>query len=297
MLQVGLGGYQNVSANSTILDDNPVYYEPGFNLLSPLEQSVPPADQIYMLLRKRSDVFGGTYDTISPNQFHLTVKDITTGEDIPARIEKNATTSTVFNSNWSSGGFVPLVVVIDNSIDINILVTRVRVLDCFIKYALDDSFIVFRLIVDDVNKLFHFIIVNIDNIKNKNTFTAAGHQALVDVGTNSDNYVLFSPFAYLKEVPEEKSDFSYPISSVFYQRQKTYNDEDFYFSISGYSHNFVIDNVSVINVPNYQKAGVVMIDKQINTDMRNLTGEVYVEITVRGVLSEMEDTFTIYFIR
>lgn len=301
MLQVALGGYRDSVNEQTVYDDNPVYYEPGFTMMSPLEMGIPAADQIYLLIRKRSGTSLNDFLTLTINDLSVTITDATTNEDIPAHFEAFSSVSTIYHEEWDTdpSEFTPLVLVINNSINVDAPIERVRVLTSSLVDNYDvNSFMKFRIIVEDENKLFHYLPVEIENLKDRYKFTAAGREGLINVRSNSDSYVLFSPFAFLRETADKnKADFAYPLESIYYEREKTYNEEGFYYSIQEYSHNFLQYNCSLINVPNYQKAGVLLIDKHVYQHMLSITDPVYVDIKIIGILSEIEDTFRIYLTR
>lgn len=301
MIQVALGGYTDSANEQTVYDDNPVYYEPGFTMMSPLEMGVPAADQIYILVRQRSGTGLNSFSTLTTSDLSVTVTDATTDESIPAHFESFSSTSTIYHPEWDTdpSEFTPLILVINNSINVDAPIERVRVLTCsIINDYNSSSFLKFRIIIEDENKLFHYLPIQIENLKDRYKFTAVGIEGLINISSNSDSYVLFSPFAYLREVSDEKkADFSYPLESIFYEREKTYNEEGFEYSIQEYSHDFLQDNSSLINVPNYQKAGVLLIDKYVYRDMLSITDPVYIDIKVIGILSEIEETFRIYLTR
>ena len=292
MLQVSLGGYKNIRENQLVYDDNPVYYEPGFNIMSPLEIEVPEADQIYTLIRKRTNGAGTVFGAITASELTIEVKDVTTGESIPATI-----TSNTYNTSWNPESQVKIGL-ITNCIDVNNPTTRVRVLDCFIKDTTINDFINFRLLVSDSNKSFYYIAVDSSNINNRSVFSAFGKEAHLNINEDSDIYLLFSPFAYLKEVTKkEKTDFSYPLNSIFYQRQGVYSKEDFDFSIYNYSSSQIIDNISLVNVPYYKKAAVLLIDNHLYDSLldTSLNQSSYISIKVVGVLSGIEEIFRVNF--
>jgi len=300
MFQVALGGYRNTPEKETIYDDSPVYYEPGYNFMSPLEMGAPPADQLYILLRKRENSTTDNYSSIIIADLNIRVTDPTTNENIPAHFENNVTTSTIYYDKWNTdpSNFIPVILVINNSINVESPIERVRVLTCTITDNNDvNCFISFRIIVEDENKIFYYIPIEIENLNSRYKFSANGREGIVNVSTNSDVYVLFSPFAYLKEVGSNNSDFSYPLNTIYYYREKTYNNEGFSFSIDRYSHDFIIDNCSLLNIPNYTKAAVLLIDKHMYTEMLLIATPVYVDIKVITVLSEMEDIFRVYLTR
>jgi len=256
------------------------YYEPGFNLLSPLEFEFPRCDRLSLSIRKRADDTETLFNSIPYDTFEVTVIDPTNGETIPHTLENDTETT--------------LVLTITNAITLNNPTVRVRVIDVYVKDNAND-FIKFRVLVDDQDKSFHYIFVDTNDISGRNSVTVQGRDIYVTVKASSDHYVLFSPYAYLKESTISDYDLSYPLNTVFYTRQDTYNNEDYFFSISSYSHAFIGDVVSVMNVPLYHKAGVLLVDNRIYKDIIEAGINPYVEIAVVGELSGISDVFKINF--
>jgi len=294
MLQVALGGYRNVDTDQIVYDSGPVFYEPGYNIMFPLELEVPSSDQIYILLRRRTDIYGnfdrlGDYDS-----FSVIVKDATTGRNVPVLLRW----AKEYYSAWDPEGTIinprDIVAIITNSIIITSPINRVRVLDIFIKDG-ENNFITFRLLVEDANKLFYYIPISVTDVRDRDESSSVGRTAIVPIKNNSDIYVLFSPFAALTEVDQSRSDFSYPLNTIFYKRQRIYNDEGFRFTIESYSHSFIEDCVSLINVPNYTKAAVLLIDKYLYTRLSQTSEPLSLSIGVNGILSDIRDTFTVKF--
>lgn len=464
MIQLALGGYKNVRTNNEVYDAAPAFYEPGFNLMAPVEMGVPESDQIYVLLRKRTDNQGLLYDSISKNDFSVSVTDITTGENVPAHIEDfndllygrawnknmlkidkvgnddiefiNEAKGFIFNSpdglierrlivtsvgsvsvetpssadedteNYadsysskditftsSTSGLIlstesdyrfrigidnsgnltytyleeasedsnekayvtanddieitdyekgvivrnqtnedryritledngfdgltpdavltasqiedasvdedaykPLVLVIDNSIDIFNPVVRARVLNCTVKS--ENNFVNFRLSVEDESKPFHYIQVKRNEMQLRPKFSTTGSYGIIKVSSNDNSYVLFSPFAYLKEVNKSESHhFSYPVNSVYYYRQISYNEEGFYFQIYDYSHDFIPKNVSVLQIPFYDKTGVMHVDRYLYTEMQNISGPCYIDVKANAKLSDINIIYRFRFVK
>ncbi len=291
MLQVAFGGYFVIELDAAIFDDSNIYREPGFTSLSPLELEIPECDEIYILIRKREDS-SNEFVSLLPSDLIMTVQDVTTGQMIPSRIEINN-----LNAGWEKdpSSLSPLVGIITNSIDLNNPVERVRSLDCLIKDKEDNTFISFRITVLDSNKLFHYVVVDINNLAGRNKATFASRTASVKVNKNKDFHILLSPFAELQEVEEKKADFSYPLNSIFYSRQVSYDNEDFDFSIDSYNPSSIINNVSLINVPGYSKAAVLLIDRNLFNNMLLTDDNYYVNVKADGVISGISELFTIYF--
>tara|TARA_Y100000310_G_scaffold311548_1_gene357908 strand:- start:1593 stop:2498 length:906 start_codon:yes stop_codon:yes gene_type:complete len=301
MIQVAMGGYKNSSTGVTVLDDAPIFYEPGFTIVSPLEIEMTENDQLYVLLRNRIDDAGQLFETPTIANLDVTIKDATTGDSIPGFLDTNESDSTVFNGNWDTdvSQFNPVVLIINSSIDVFSPVERVRTLDVFVRDTTNpDVNVFFRLISDDSNKFIHYININIDEIGNRFKFTSFGTEIKSDITSPSDSYILLSPFAYLQEVDtQEESDFSYPFESIFYKRQRTFNDEEFGFFITSASHEFISEGVSLMNVPNYTKAAVLFIDKYVHTEMLDIQARTYLDILVVGRLSGIEHTFRVNLVR
>lgn len=303
MLQVAFGGYYLKESNLTEFVENPVYYEPGFNIMSPIEMEVTKADRFYILLRKRGDNKGLAFNVININDLTVITKDVTNGEDVPNYVKINDLYTpwnnlTSFSSSPSAIEILlPIVLTIDNSLDINDPVVRVRVIDCSIRDRSDNTFIIFRVILNDEDKSFNYIPIELNDIANRNTYTASDREAKIKIHSASDYYILISPYAYLRETTKEKSDFSYPLDTIFYRRQNTFNNEDFSFSISSYSDSFLEDLISVNNIPSYSKVGIVTIDNLLYKYLNEQVSTANIDVSINGRLSGISDTFKIYFSR
>ena len=296
MFQVALGGYSLTSVG-TFYDDSPVYNEPGYTIMSPLEIEVSKCDIFYILVRKRSNLSGDQFESLSVSNLTVTVKDTTNGIDITSRLIINN-----IHEPWNpnpSAAFLPLVLKIDNNLDVRVTGSRVRIMDCYITDNTDNNFISFRITIDDDGNFFHYIPLYLNSLGDRHSNTAIGRQAYFKVQNNTDGYILFSPYAYLSEVEKNDIDvsFSYPLGSIYYKRQETYNDEEFYFEISSYSHSFVSEGVSLINIPGFQKAAVLHVDSYLYTKLSELGDNVSVDISIQGILSGIIDTFRIYLTR
>ena len=255
------------------------WYEPGFNIMTPLELEFPISDQLVLRIRKRADATGSTFSSI--NTVSATVIDPTNGQAVPfsvANLDSTHITLTITNS----------LVMVDP-------VVRVRAMDVLVKDSSDNDFLTFRVLVDDQNKPLHYIFVESNNMNQRISSSVQGRSAYLSVKAGSDHYLLFSPYSSLKETTLEKANFSYPLNTIFYKRQDSYNNEDYSFSISVYSNTFMRDVVSVMNIPSYDKAGVLLVDRKIYKDIIENGVNPYVEINVVGQLSGVSDTFRINF--
>ena len=294
MLQAAYGGYILVDEGTTDYVDILNYYEPGFNLMSPLEMSIPKVDRLFILIRKRSDETGDNFENLEYTDVSVTAVDATNGESLSV-ITSNNNVYTPWNQNPSAN--TPILLQIDSQLDIVDPILRVRVIDCKVKDLTDDNFINFRVVVDDdpTSLYFNYIPVHRKIYSDRNTFTIAGRQAYIKMRSESDAYILVSPCAWLKEVTKDKFDFSYPPDTFYYQREDTYNKEDFIFSLSEWSHSFITENVSVLNIPSYKKVAVILIDNAIYENIKKTRGGVSLTMSITGELSGIEDTFIINF--
>jgi len=291
MLQAAFGGYTLIEDSSTEYVDSLTYYEPGFNLMSPLEMSVPKSDSIFILIRKRDSSGSGFDDDMVPTNLSVSVKDATNGE--PLRITSSLSLRDSWNENPSSN--TPALLTITNQIGSGDALLRVRVIDCEVKDTTDDSFINFRIIVDEdpTDLHFNYIPVSRTVYSDRNTFTAAGRSIYMTLRSDSDAYIIVSPYAWVIETTKDLSDFSYPPDASYYKRESTYNSEDFDFSLQSSSHTFVEDNISVVNIPGYKKVGLILIDNAIYNSIKELKRSINFTVSISGELSGIEDTFTV----
>jgi hypothetical protein len=290
MLQVALGGYYLIENAYNYLDDRPVYYEPGYTIMYPLEIEVPLSDRIYILIRKRRST-NNTFTTITQSNINITVKDTTNDESISSYIYTNT-----LNTHWTSTSpsFTPLVAYIDNAISLNSTGVRVRTMDCCITDTTDHSFISFRLLVSDANKYFNYIPVVTSKLFNRPSASALSRDIKLQMKNESDIYLVISPYAYLQEVTRNDNyDFSYPLDSIYYKRQNTYNNEDFDFSIGSVDDAFINDNVVIMNIPGYEKAAVVHIDHYLYTKIREKGSGSYFYMNIHGRTTEISDSLKI----
>ena len=295
MLQAAFGGYFLVSDGKSQFINDLVYYEPGFNIMSPLEIESSKADRVFILIRKRSGSSGDSFDALDPTDISVEAKDVTNGESLTTAVSTNIT-----NPEWNfePSGHTPILVEINNQIDLVNPLLRVRVIDCNVKDNTDNSFINFRITVSDDGQFFHYISVDRKTVSDRNTFSSSGREAYITLNESSDTYILFSPYAWLKEISDKnKSDFSYPLSSIYYQKQDSYNKEDFTFSLGSYTHSFIPEQISVMDIPSYSKAGIILVDNMLYTRLSEIGRSASANIIVQGELSGITDTFKVNFFR
>jgi hypothetical protein len=291
MLQVANGGYMVLSTQQVFYNDDLVFYEPGYNLMSTLELEYEPSDQIYVLIRKRRGVTSSNFDWLNISNLSIVVKDPTNGENIPFETYYNDPSVSVFREEWVDT--YSFVLVIDNYIEAS--EDRARIMDLLVRDDVDNDFVACRLIVKEEDQNFHYIPVSMANIRDRDRITRASRSGSININRKADSYLIFSPFAGFEEVDEGMEyDFSYPLESFFYKREIVYNDEDFNFSILSYSHSFISNSISLINVPGSKKAAVLIIDKYLYSNIIESGEKPYVDIGVVGVLSELSDTFRVF---
>jgi hypothetical protein len=298
LLQVAYGGYQIVSPPLTI-KESLVYAEPGFTSISPIEFAIDKADQIYFIIRKRSNPSGTTFDDIDSSDFLVSSTDSTIGARLDTVITDFSSSSPYYDSQWEDGlaDSKKLIVAINSGFPITSPTDRVRVIDCSVKDNTDDSILFFRVLIDDYSKTFHYISVQYKLPETRNTYSTAGSTLIREVDGKNDFYVLISPFAPFYERTDGGHNFSYPLNTRFYERQETFNKEDFSYQISNYSHRELENDVRVKNVPGFPKMGVIIVDRGADNTLAGLTGDVYVDVEAVGLISEMRDTFRMTLIR
>ena len=282
MLQVSRKDYVLVDSDGNLTYPlTEVYYEPGFNIMSPLELEFPKSDQISFYFKKRDNSTGETFSNITKATMTVSVTDPTNGQIVPNVISNDTATRLSFT--------------ITNGLTMNSPTIRVRVIDINIKDSTDDDFLTFRVLVDDDSKSFYYIPVAASDIGDRSVSSIPGRDIYMSVGANSDNYLVFSPYVSIRETTSNKSDFSYPLNTIFYKRQDSYNNEDYSYSISSYSNSFMRDVVSVMNVPSYHKVGVLIVDNRLYKDIIENSINPYIDIAVSGNLSGISDTFRVNF--
>jgi hypothetical protein len=292
MLQVAFGGKTLIDDGSIEIVDNLTFYEPGYNVMFPLELSVPKSDSIYIIVRKRDSNGSGFDANFIPQTLTATAKDATNAETLSA--VTYASTRDEWNDDPSYA--TPVVVEIQNQLSVAPPSTlRVRVIDVELKDTTDNSFLNFRIIVeeDPTDLHFNYIPIHRTTYSDRNTFTAAVRDIYMSLKSGSDAYLLVSPYAWLTESTKESFDFSYPQDSNYYKRENTFNSEDFTFSLNSTSHTFVGDYITITNVPGYRKVCLILIDNAIFNNIAALQRSINFTVSLVGELSGIEDTFTV----
>lgn len=291
-LQVAFGG----GKNQYLLEDDGflfsiyTYFEPGFNIMFPLEFEVSTAiDTIYIALRKRSNIAGTSFSSITANEFTVSVTDATTGEAIP-----NSLSSNTINDDWNESSFNPLVLTINNvdDTDDGDTTCRIRSLNVIIKEISTNDFIFFRILLIDDSQSFSYLTATTENV-HKPSSSSIGTKTVVQLYPKG-SYTLLTPAVSFSETTAELANFSYPVNRIHYALNKTYNDEEYDWSIDSVSDSDLTDVIDVRPVPNYAKVGLVRIDGYAAKAVSDLNGKIYFDVQAKGKTSGTEDIFRFY---
>ena len=292
LLQVAYGGYLLVDP-ATEVKEELVYVEPGFTAIGTIEYALDKADQFYFIIRKRSDIYGTVFDDIDSSDIIVSITDATIGSRLDAIVSNFNSSLSYYDADWEDGlaDSKKVVVAINSGVPISSPSDRIRIIDCNIRDRTDDSVVFFRVLIDDSSKTFHFLSVRSNEPVNRNIYSTAGSSIASSVDGKGDFYVLISPFASFYESPDGGYDFAYPLNTRFYKRQDTYNQEDFSYHIIKYSHRELEDAIRVSNVPGYPQMGVIIVDRGMYDNLSSVIGASYVDVGVRGLMSDMRDAF------
>jgi len=278
MLQIAFKGYNNFEDDISAFYDDIIYYEPGYNRMSPIEFQSDKADKIFFLLRKRSDNIGNSFETINAEDFSIKITDVTNGENL--------------EGNIYGSGSEELYISINSNKDMFNYSNRIKVIECSVKENITNNLITFRVYVDDDDKIIAYYQIAEDKVTNRKSNSYLTKNVYLNLDSFSNYYVLLSPFRKLIETDKGKEDFSYPLDTIFYERTKSYNEEEYDFEISKYSHDFLKDVMSLMTVPNYRKAAVLLIDKYIFNNLDKYS-DVYINLKVIGKISNLETIFEV----
>jgi hypothetical protein len=301
MLQAAFGGYaviQDTTTSSDLVEfsnDAPnAWFEPGFNILFPLDFSVTESDIVTILLRRRRDIDGTAFSTtLDAEDLEVTVNDATTGKVV-------ASTAYVVSSSsvWYEEDFNVVAVDIIPKVPEDDPDQKVRLMDVYIKdsfYANLNDFIKLQLKVDFNDLGFAFLPVENDRVSERPKVSSFGTQGIIvlrDTGTK----VLLSPVASFEESTADDSDFSYPIKQIYYRLDDQPNSEPYDFSLTlssdlanGYAH--------LVSVADSKGVAVLILDGQLKSQLGDLTTAPYVDVKAIGKISGKEDNFRLYLAR
>jgi hypothetical protein len=296
MLQVALGGYSLFQPFEVIYDTSPMFYEPGYNIMSALEIVSPKADQVSILVRDRSlltpDNFSDVVD-MDFEDYSFSCVDTVSEEGVDYFFRYNEDTSAYSRqTSWTEAdtGFI---IEISNSPVVDDANTRIRSMDCLLTNNITNDFIRFRVVVEDESKLFYYLAQDQKALRDREPSSLGLRQTNVDISLGGDTHIIISPFASFVETSKDLSDFSYPLNTIYYSRQDLYNNEDFLFAVRC-SDPIIASYFSIFPLERYHKVGILIIPKNISDYVITLDRFPYVDVSVYGIISEMEDTMRIY---
>lgn len=285
MLQVALVGYKTYSSSSVTYYDQPwSFYEPGYNILYPIEFSVGDVDYVYLHIRNRSNA---TYSSIDVNGMILSAYDATSGESLTSELYELYSAT----SDYSNGGALALITLNSGS---STLINKSRVVECFVSDTDLQDFLFFRLYVQNNNRGMNILVQDPVKIEDRPTGSTFVSSSIVNLSDYSSLQILLSPYSAFYEY-STSYDFSYPVDSVYYKLSVANNLEDYSFSISTYSPDFMEDLTSIYTVPYFHKVGCLMVDKYTESQFTGLTQLPYVDVLATGQTSGMTDTIRLYF--
>ena len=292
MLQAAFGGYRNLNDVDVFTDAPNAYDEPSFDIMFPLDFESPKSKKIYILLRIRTNNAGTSFEagTSSANRFTFTAKNATTGDDITASISTNS-----LNTGWDEPSFSPYVFALDVTKSVSGEDLQIDVIDCSIRDSNTNSCISFRIKVLDSQSVFNTLTVTrrLEHTRAKSS-TAGGHAVIF---LSKDGlYSILSPIVSFQESTRSNADFSYPDNTIFYQHEKSVNNETFDFSITGSSLPVVVDNIFITPLPDFHKVSVLSIDGKLQGELATLRENGWVDIEATGRISDVKTLFRIYFV-
>ena len=178
---------------------------------------------------------------------------------------------------------------------------KIRAMSCYIKDVSDGSFIRFEILMDNVEKKgINYIKIDNKNLSNRPVSSSYAEEIYIKINRNSRSYVILSPEDPLYETDDkELASFSYPLDTIFYKSYGGFNKEEYDFFIVNYSPSFVSKYISLINVPNFNKIGVILIDRSLYSEIKrfsSLTLTIYAVIRVIGKTSGNQNDYIIKFI-
>jgi len=292
-LQASLGGIQNYS--DSIMASSPSFFEPGHNILFPLEFTVSRADVVYILVRQRRNALGTRFATVlDPDGFTVTVQDSTTGNNLEFVLSVNDLIDA-----WNVNGDVPLVLRIDLGMTDDKTSPadyHIRSIDVFIKDNATKDFLSFRVTLSDDSQPFAFMHIKYGEIAGRHKLSNLATSALVTLSPKG-SYLLLSPLATFQEVAAKDADFSFPHGSIHYKRRRMFNNETYNFSISAVSHEELRDVMSIQHVSGYPHVGVLRLDANLKEVASALSGGLYVDIRADARETDNSDTFRLYMSR
>jgi hypothetical protein len=296
--QVALGGYRidnGTYVGEYVYNNAPnVYYEPGFNLMSPLEYTVPICDTVYFLLRRRSDIEFAPYtNPLSDNNLDITARDVSTLEELTASIAVNT------RSSWNSAVplFSPLVISVKLTSSDN--TKRSRVAQVVISDRTNGESILFRVLATDIARNFSTITVLNGDEESRPTESSSNTRIFIPAN-DAGSYTILSPLTAFTETPSVKeATFSYPPDRIYYTRDVKHYLEDNQFSIENVSHPCLNDLVRLFHVAGRTDVAVLTVDGYASKTLAQVSGKPYLDVraTNSNGLTVNTDVLRVYFNR
>jgi len=292
MLQAAFGGYRNTKGDDVFTDAPNLYREPSFDIMFPLEITSPKSQQIYVLLRIRTNDAGTTFEagTSTPgSRFAISAKNATTGDSLAASIATNS-----LNTDWNQSSFNPYVLIIESDTAVGGNNLQIDVIDCIIRDANTNSTITFRISALDSQSAFNSLTVVSGNEHIRPVSSNLSSNAVLTL-SRKGLYAILSPLVSFQESVSTDADFSYPQNVIFYKREQPVNDEIFEFSISDSSPSVVSENIEIYPLPSFHKAAILMADGKLQDELTTLRKVGWADIKAVGKISGVANVFRVYF--
>lgn len=298
MFQVAYGGH--LLSGEQNYESDLDFREAGFGSDSfPIEFDISKSDRIFFLLRKRSSIYGDSFVEIDYENIVIEAKDLTSGISIPSAVY----IENVVNAEWTDTSFDSILFSIDSNINFqdlednpNIFIDRVKAIEIYIKDTSDNNFISFRVYIDDNEMKFYYIIVPEKDIERRDVKSNSINNPYIDINNLNNFHILISPSSRIREIDDNYYSFSYPYSTIFYKRDRTFNDEEYVFDINGEIDTLIYENISIFPIPGYHRVGVLKVDSYLKNKMiKKNVRESSLNISVTGKITNKTYIFPITF--
>lgn len=264
MYQVAFGGYV-LDGETTFYDSPNNYYEPGWNVLTPHNFYIPQADVAYFIFRKRTNQAGTTFGTPETADASISVKDVTTGEDLTVALTNNT-----INVGWVYNVAVAAVTLkVDN--------LTVRNIEVLYTDNTNNQSVTFQAKVSNSARILNSLVVRDDEVERRSTTSMLGDSVDIEL-TESSIYALISPFSFAET--GSTGSFSYPLQRIFYTQDQSYNLEDLTYSVGNMSHVSLSNIVRVNKVIGNCAVGVLSIDAYAAKTLKEIGSEFTFDVYV-----------------
>jgi hypothetical protein len=300
-IQIAVGGYWDLDRYSPVYTNSPVFYEPGFNIMSPVEFVFPKVDDVFILVRKVIDRFDeyigevlyeNYLDMLDGSPFVVSVNDVTTNTSVPCYLEPNN-----YNLGWndSSADSYPCVLKIP-TLTGTTRGYRFRALDISIRDTRDEKFVKFRLTVNDASQPFGYLTIDKLKKEKRPFYASFGGIGLLPLSYGG-TYTILVPTAGFSETRKELATFSYPVDEIYYAAEDVINREPVTFSLGRISHEQIRDYVKVLHIPQLPYGAVVETDAMLRNNISDLSESAWFEINALSELSGSIDTVKFFLVR